>query len=96
MTTILRGMAGLNAFDADTQPKPPHRQLAQVEQGVRGSEGHTVIAADVGGQSTLSKKPFKHSESVHFPCRRKRLAGEEKAAGVVGDGERVTILTIAQ
>ncbi len=66
-----------------------------LKQSVRGSERHTVIAADVGGQAALFKKPLKYGESVVFPGRRKRLTREEKAAGVVGDGERVAVLVIS-
>jgi hypothetical protein len=43
-------MAGLDSFNADTEPEPPDRQPAQVEQGLGGSEGNAVIAADVGRQ----------------------------------------------
>jgi hypothetical protein len=62
---------------------------------VSGSEGNTVIAADVGREAALSK-PFKHGESIVFPGRRKSLTGEEKTAGMVGDGQRVAILAIPQ
>ena len=61
-----------------------------------GSERHTVIAADVGGQAALLKKPFKHRESVLFPGRRKGFTGEEKPAGVVGDRQRIAVLMIPQ
>ena len=71
-------MARLDSFRADTQPEPPDRKLAQVEQSMSGSEGNTVIAADVGRKTALSKKPFKHGESIVFPGRRKSLTGEEK------------------
>jgi len=81
VTAILLGMAWLDPFDADAEPEPPNRQLAQVEESVSGSERNTVIAADVGGQAALLKKPFKHGESVVFfggreasQVRRKRLA----------------------
>jgi len=53
-------MAGLDAFDADAEPEPPKRNPAQVEQGVGGSEGDPVIAADVRRQAALMKQPFKH------------------------------------
>ena len=59
VTTVLLGMARLDAFDADAQAEPPDRELAQGEQGMSGSEGNAVIAADVGGQATLFKKPLK-------------------------------------
>src|SRR5579862_9795759 len=96
MAAILLRMARLDPFDADAQPEPPDREFAQVKQSVRGSEGHTVIAADVGGQATLLKKSFKHSERVIFSGRGKSFAGEKKTAGVIGDGPRITVLTIAQ
>jgi hypothetical protein len=64
VTAVLLRMGGLDAFDANAQTQPPHRQLAKVEQGVRRSEGHTIIAADVGRQAALPKKPLKYSESV--------------------------------
>jgi hypothetical protein len=53
MTPVLLRMAGLDALNTDPQAEPPHRELAQVEQRMCGSERHTVIAADVGGQATL-------------------------------------------
>jgi len=58
---------------------PPDGELAQVKQSVRGREGNTVVATDVGGQPALFKKPLKHSESVVFPAGRKSLTSEEKA-----------------
>jgi hypothetical protein len=57
VTAILLGMAGLNAFDANAQAEPPDGELAQVKQGVGRGEGHTIIAADVGGQAALLEKP---------------------------------------
>jgi hypothetical protein len=68
MAAVLLRMARLDALNANAQPEPPDREFAQIEQGVRGSERHTVIAADVGGQAALLKQPFKHSESVVFSC----------------------------
>src|SRR6202041_3058050 len=96
MTAILLGMARLDSFDADTEPQPPDRQFAQMEQSVSGSEGHTVIAAHVGGQAALLKKPFKHGESVVFFGGREGFTGEQITAGVIGDGQRVAVLPIAQ
>ena len=63
---------------------------------MRGSEGHTVITANVGGQAALAKKPFKYGKSILLPSRRKRLAGEQKTAGVVGDRERVAVVLVAE
>src|SRR6266851_8612624 len=96
VAAILLGMAGLDPFNAHPQPEPPDREFAQVEQGMRGSERNAVVAADVGRQAALLKKPLKHCKSVVFAGRRKRLTGEEKTAGMIGDGQRVAVLTIAQ
>jgi hypothetical protein len=60
------------------------------------SERHAVVAADVGRQTTLLKKPLKYRESVILSGGRKRLTDKQKTAGVVGDGERITVLTIAK
>lgn len=49
VTAILLGMARLDPFDGNAQARPPHRKLAQVEQRMSGSEGHAVVAANVGG-----------------------------------------------
>jgi hypothetical protein len=57
VTAILLGMTRLDALDADAEAQPPDRQLAQVEQSVCGSEGHAVVAADIGGKAALLKKP---------------------------------------
>src|ERR1700741_4597026 len=84
------------SFNADSQAQPPDRELAQVKQGMGGSEGHAVGAADVGRQAALLKKPLKHSESIVFPGRRKSLTGEEKTAGMVGDRQRIAVLTIGE
>jgi len=75
VTPVLLRMGRFDPFDADAQAQPPHGELAQVEQRVCGSEGHAVVAADVGGPATLLKKPLKHSESVVFTGRRKSLTG---------------------
>src|SRR5215467_7127456 len=42
------------------------------------------------------KKPLKYSESVVFSSGRKSLTGAKKTAGMIGDRERIAILTISQ
>ena len=87
-------MARLDPFNTNSQAKPPDGELAQIEQGVSRSEGHAVIAADVGGQAAFPKKPFKYGESEVSLGRRKRLAGQQIPAGMIGDGERVAVWMI--
>src|SRR6202042_2795302 len=96
LAAILLGVTGLDPFDADTEPEPPDRQFAPVEQGLGGSEGNTVSAADAGWQAALLKKPFQHGESVVFLGGRQGFTGEQKTAGGIGGGQRIAVLTIAQ
>src|SRR5467141_2028714 len=95
MTAVLLRMARLDALNANAQPEPPDRELAQVEERVGGSEGHAIIAADVGRQAALLKKPLKHGKRVVFYGARKNVTGEEIPAGMIGDGQRVAVLMIA-
>ena len=90
------GLARLDALDGNAETKPPDSKFAQVEQGVCRREGNAVVATDAGGQAALLEKPLKHRESVIFSGRRKRFASEQKTAGVIGDGERIAVLAIAQ
>src|SRR5689334_25391875 len=39
---VLLGMTGANAFDADAQAQPPHRQLGEVEQSVGRGERNSI------------------------------------------------------
>lgn len=94
VTPVLLRMSGLDAFDADAQAQPPHRELAQVKERVCGRERYPVVAADVGGQTALFKKPLKHSKSVAFFGGRERFADQEITTGVVGDRQRIAILAI--
>src|SRR6202041_3126226 len=96
LAAILLGVTGLDPFDADTEPEPPDRQFAPVEQGLGGSEGNTVSAADAGWQAALLKKPFQHGESVVFSGGRQGFTGEQKTAGVIGDCQRIAVLVISQ
>ena len=89
-------MAGLDPFDATAEAQPPDRKLAQVEQDMRRGKGHTVVAADVGGQAALLEQPLKRSKSVVFASRGESFAAQQVAAGVIGDRKRITVLVIAQ
>src|SRR5262249_47251668 len=96
MAAILLRMARPDPFDANAEAQPPDSKFAQVKQGIRRGEGNAVVAADVGRQAPLLKKPLKDSESVVFSSRRKGFTSEQKTAGVIGDSERITVLAIAQ
>src|ERR1700704_4310876 len=96
VAAVLLRMTRLDSVNADPQPEPPDRELTQVEQGVGGSEGNTVIAANVGRHAPLLKKPFKHCKSVDFFGGGESFAGQEITTGMIGDRQRVAVLTITQ
>ena len=47
-------------------------------------------------RSNPNHKPLKHSKSVIFPGRGKRLTSEKKTAGVIGDRQRIAVLAVSQ
>ena len=63
---------------------------------MRRSEGHAIITANVGGQAAFLKEPLQHGKGLIFAGRRKRFTSEQKTAGAIGDGQRITVLAIAQ
>src|SRR5258708_34344805 len=88
MAAVLLRMTRLDPFNANTEPEPPDRKFAQVKQGMGGSEGHAVVAADTDRQAALLKQPLKHSESIVFPRNRQSPTGEEKTAARAGNSSR--------
>jgi len=96
MTAVLVGLGGLDAFDANAEAEPPDGEPAQVEEGVRGCERDPVVAADVGREAALAKEPLKHGKGIGFFGGGEGFTGEQKPAGVVGDGQRVAIVLIAE
>src|SRR5262244_2199513 len=75
---------------APTAYTPTESCLKMRKRGLLGR------AADVGGPAALLKKPLKHSKSVIFSSRRKRLTGEQKSAGVIRNGQRVAVVLVAE
>src|SRR5580704_18263496 len=96
MAAVLLRVTGLDSLALDTEPEPPDRELGEVEEGIRAGEGNTVVGADGLGQAELLEYGFKYRESIGFLGGGERLAGEEIAAGEVGDRERVAITPVSE
>jgi hypothetical protein len=96
MPAVLLGMAWLDALDGDAQAQPPDGELGEVEQGVGGGEGDAVVGAYGGGQAALGEEVIEGGDGGVLADRGESLAEEEEAGGVVGDGERVAILAVAE
>lgn len=93
MASVLLGVAGLDALDADPEPQPPHRELAQAEDRGRG-EGMAVVGADCARQAKVLKSPFKHGKCVDLLGGLQGIAAQKIATGKVGDRERKAIALI--
>jgi hypothetical protein len=81
----LLGMARADGFDADTQAEPPDGELVQVEQGMGGSEGHAVVAADIGGQTALRtlSSLVRHGQVEQEGTRGNRKESNDAVCGAV-------------
>jgi hypothetical protein len=79
-------------------PRRSHQtaSLLKLNKACAEAKGTPLSLRMFGGQAALLKKPLKHRESVVFSGRRKRFTSEEKTAGVIGDGERITVLAIGE
>ena len=96
MAAVLLRMARPDPFDPNPQEQPPDRQLAQVEEGMGGSEGNPVITTDVGRQTAFFKQSLKDRKGEVFAGRGQCFTGQHIAAGMIGHGQRVAVVVIAQ
>jgi len=93
VTAILLRMARLDALDADAETQPPDGELAQVEPSMRRGKRHTVVTAKVAGRPR-SEKAFQIQQKRNPLWWRKAPTSEQKTAGVIGDRQRVAVLTV--
>ena len=87
MAAVLLRMAWFDALDLDAEPQPPDRELGEVEEGVRACERPAIIGADGLGEAKFLEDGLEHPEGIGFLGGGERLAGEDVAAGGVGDCE---------
>jgi transposase len=83
MAPVLLRMAGLNAFDANAQPQPPHRKLGEIEKSVGRSERNAVVGADRPRQTTLLEETLERGESELFPVGFHGLAQQQVTRSMV-------------
>src|SRR5262249_10649772 len=91
---VLLRAGGPDALVNDTESHPPDVQRAQAVETRRG-EGRAVVGPDRVRQTDLAKEPAEHGFGVLGPDRRQPAAGEEAAAEVIGDRERVAVAAVA-
>src|SRR5689334_4461076 len=59
MAAVLLRMPRLDALDGNAKPKPPHRELGEIEQGIGTGKGHAIVRADGERQATFAEQSFK-------------------------------------
>lgn len=81
VSAVLLGMTGLDAFDRDSQVKPPDRELRKVEEPVGRSKRHTVMGTDGARQPPFFEKTLKCNESGQFAIGFHSLTQQQIARG---------------
>ena len=76
--------------------QPPDGELGEVEQAVRTGEGNAVVGADGLGQAAFAEEPLEGGDGEVLAGRFQRLAQQQIARGVVGDGERIAVASVAE
>src|ERR1700730_7727902 len=96
MAAVLLWMPGLDAFDRDAEPEPPHRELGEVEQGIGTGKRHAVVGADGPREATIADQALKGCHCRLFAGRIECLTQQQKARSMIGDGQRIAVAAIAE
>ena len=96
MAAVLLRLARLDALDGDAEPEPPDRELGEVEQGIGTGEGDAVVGADGPRQPAFGKSRSKAVNARSSRVEFESFAQQQEARGVVGDGERIAVASIAE
>ena len=96
VAAVLLRMAWLDALDRDAQAEPPDGELGEVEQSIGAGERHSVVGADGAGQAALTEQMLEGGDGGLFTDGVEGFAEQQIARGVVGNGERVAVLSVAE
>ena len=91
---VLLRLTGRDALVRDAELKPPDVEMGQAVNASRG-EGSAVVAADGIGKPMLSEKATELGLHARRANVEQPVAGEQVAAKVVDDGERIAVAAVA-
>jgi hypothetical protein len=74
VAAVLLRMTGANAFDANAQAQPPHREAGKVEQSVGRGEGNAAAGTNGARQTPFFEKTLEGRQSGLFPVGLQGLA----------------------
>src|SRR5438132_13201101 len=96
MATVLLRMTWRDPLQLDAQAEPPHRELAEAIEGMRGGKRQPVIGSNLLRETKFFERALENGKGKFLLCRRQRLTCQQIAAREIRDGERITVLPIAQ
>jgi hypothetical protein len=79
MPSVLLGMAGLDAFDVDTEPQPPNGEFGEIVEAIWAGEGNAIVGPNGCRQAARDKKPFESTDYRVFTGGLKGLAFQQEA-----------------
>src|SRR5579871_1342573 len=93
---VLLRVAWLDAFDADTEAQPPHREFGEAEEGGAAGKRDAIVGADGCRQSEVFEGSLEGAKSKDFLGALQGIAAQQVPARRVGDGEGVTIALVGE
>ena len=96
MATVLLRMTWRDPLQLDAKAEPPHRELAEAIEGMRGGKRQPVIGSNPSRETKFFERALEHGKGKFLLCRRQRLTRQQIPAGEIRDGERIAVLPIAE
>jgi hypothetical protein len=88
-------MSWHDALDADAEADPPERQSRESTEA-RRAEGTAVVRENGPREAVLAKDALERLAGMFMPGRGEGVAGEDVAADVVDDGQRITVAVVTE
>src|SRR6516165_9165221 len=96
VASVLLRLSWFDPLDRDAESQPPDGELGEIEQAVGTGEGNTVVRADGLRQATFAEELLEGRNGGVFARRFKSFAQQHEARGMIGDGQWITVATIAE
>jgi hypothetical protein len=96
MAAVLGRLARLDALDVDAEPEPPDGEFGEIVEAVWTGEGNAIVGPNRRRQATGAEEPLEGGNGGVFLGRLHGLAQEQIPRGVIGDGQGIAVLAIAE
>src|ERR1051326_4280069 len=92
---VLFGMSRHDSLDADAKADPPEREARESAQAWR-AERTAVVRENGPREAVLAKDPLERPAGMFVLGRGEGVAGEDVAADVGEDGQRIAVVVVAE